>query len=56
MRKLLLAALCAPLLCAQGPLITTLLLPNGVVGTAYDQTLSATLGRSPYHWTITTGA
>ena len=56
MRKLLLAVIYAPLLCAQGPLITTLLLPNGTVGAAYNQTLTATLGRTPYTWSTSAGA
>ena len=47
MRKLLLAVICAPLLCAQAPIITTLLLPTGTVGVAYNQTLTATAGRTP---------
>ena len=29
-------------------------LPNGLVGTAYSQTLTATGGRAPYSWSITT--
>jgi putative Ig domain-containing protein len=29
-------------------------LPNGLMGTAYSQTLSATGGRAPYSWSITT--
>ena len=31
-------------------------LPNGAIGTQYSQTLSATGGRAPYTWSITTGA
>jgi hypothetical protein len=31
-------------------------LPNGAMGTGYNQTLSATGGRAPYTWSITTGA
>jgi uncharacterized protein (TIGR03437 family) len=37
--------------------ITTVSLPNGVLGTAYSQTLTATGGTPPYsNWTIATGS
>jgi hypothetical protein len=35
--------------------ITTLLLPDGEVGVAYDAPLSATGGVAPYTWTVNTG-
>jgi len=31
-------------------------LPDGIVGTAYSQTLTASGGQPPYSWTVTTGA
>jgi len=36
--------------------ITTTTLPNGAVGTAYNQTLQATGGTPPVTWSITLGA
>lgn len=36
--------------------ITTTSLPGGTVGTAYNQTLQAINGTTPYTWTITTGS
>ncbi len=36
--------------------LTTASLPAGVVGTAYNQTLAATGGMTPYAWTVTTGS
>ncbi len=36
--------------------ITTTTLPSGTAGTAYNATLSASGGTTPYTWTITTGA
>jgi hypothetical protein len=35
--------------------ITTTSLPNGTVGAAYNQTLSATGGKTPYSWSVTVG-
>src|ERR1039458_7873137 len=35
--------------------ITTASLPNGAVGIAYSQTLTATGGATPYHWQLTFG-
>ena len=35
---------------------TASLLPNAAIGMGYNQTLSATGGRAPYTWSITTGA
>ncbi|MGB9420278.1 MAG: hypothetical protein WBR14_05160 [Candidatus Acidiferrum sp.] len=35
--------------------ITTASLPNGNVGTAYSVTLTATGGKSPYSWSLTSG-
>ena len=35
--------------------LTTLLLPNGRVGTSYSATLAATGGTTPYSWTLTSG-
>ena len=35
--------------------ISTSTLPNGTVGVAYSQTLTATGGTTPYTWTITSG-
>jgi len=35
--------------------ITTTILPDGYVGTAYSQTLTATGGKTPYTWSITAG-
>jgi len=37
------------------PAITTGSLPNGTVGVAYSQTLTATGGSTPYTWTIASG-
>ena len=37
------------------PVITTTSLPNGVVGTAYNQTLTAT-GTSPITWSVSSGS
>jgi putative Ig domain-containing protein/parallel beta helix pectate lyase-like protein len=37
-------------------LITTTTLPNGTVGTLYNNSLQATGGRTPYHWSITSGS
>jgi hypothetical protein len=39
-----------------GLTITTIYLPNGMVGTAYSQTLTASGGVTPYTWTLTAGA
>jgi hypothetical protein len=36
--------------------ITTTSLPSGQVGTAYSTTLAATSGKSPYAWSLTSGA
>jgi hypothetical protein len=36
--------------------IATKTLPNGVVGTAYNQTLSATGGKAPLTWSISAGS
>jgi hypothetical protein len=36
--------------------VTTSSLPNGTVGTTYQQTLSASGGASPYSWAVTAGA
>ena len=36
--------------------ITTTTLPNGTVGVAYNQTLAATGGLTPYTWSISAGA
>lgn len=36
--------------------ITTSALPNGEIGVAYDATLAAMGGKTPYAWTIATGA
>jgi hypothetical protein len=36
--------------------ITTTSLPNGKVGTAYNQTLTATGGTIPYTWTVSAGS
>ncbi len=42
---------------APAPLqITTTSLPNGTVGVAYNQTLAASGGQTPYTWTNTSGA
>jgi hypothetical protein len=38
------------------PSISTSSLPNGTVGTAYSQMLTATGGTSPYSWTIASGS
>lgn len=35
--------------------VTTTTLPNGTVGTAYSQTLSATGGSAPYTWSVSSG-
>ncbi len=35
--------------------ISTAILPNGAVGTAYSSTLTATGGTTPYSWTVTSG-
>jgi hypothetical protein len=37
------------------PVITTTLLPNATVGSAYSQTLNATGGTGPYNWSVTNG-
>ena len=40
-----------------GPLgITTMTLPNGIVGAAYSQTLQSSGGVPPYKWSIATGS
>lgn len=39
-----------------GPAVTTTTLPDGNVGTAYDQTLTAAGGATPYTWAVTAGA
>ena len=36
--------------------LTTASLPAGVVGTAYNQTLAATGGMTPYTWTVSSGS
>ena len=36
--------------------ITTVSLPNGIVGTAYSSALTASGGTTPYSWTVTSGA
>src|SRR5450631_2243412 len=36
--------------------LTTASLPAGVVGTAYNQTLAATGGLTPYTWTVSSGS
>ena len=36
--------------------ISTSSLPNGTMGTAYSQTLTATGGTSPYNWSINSGS
>jgi uncharacterized repeat protein (TIGR03803 family) len=36
--------------------ITTASLPNGIVGTAYSTTLTASGGTTPYSWTLVSGA
>jgi len=36
--------------------VTTLTLPGGTLGTAYNQTLGATGGITPYAWSISVGA
>src|SRR5262245_31559212 len=42
---------------AQGIVITTgSPLPNGVVGSSYSQTLSATGGTPPYSWSLASGS
>ncbi|HUO29752.1 MAG TPA: putative Ig domain-containing protein [Bryobacteraceae bacterium] len=38
------------------PSITTASLPNGSVGTAYSQALSASGGTPPYNWTVASGS
>ena len=40
---------------AGAPTITPVSLPDGAVGTAYSQTLSATGGTSPYNWSVSSG-
>ena len=41
----------------QPPIIATQpTLPDGAVGSAYDQTLAATAGQAPYTWTLETGS
>jgi hypothetical protein len=37
------------------PNITTTTLPNGIVGVAYNQTLAATGGTTPYTWSVSAG-
>lgn len=37
------------------PTITTGSLPNGTIGTAYNQTIQATGGLSPYTWSVSAG-
>jgi hypothetical protein len=37
-------------------LITTTTLPNGTVGTLYNTAVQATGGRTPYHWSVTSGS
>ncbi|MEO8614603.1 MAG: putative Ig domain-containing protein, partial [Luteolibacter sp.] len=39
----------------QGPSITTASLPGGTVGTAYNQSLAATGGATPYTWSLVSG-
>jgi hypothetical protein len=39
-----------------GLTITTKWLPNGIVGTAYSQTLTASGGFTPFTWTVSAGA
>jgi hypothetical protein len=44
-----------PASCPVAPTITTTSLPNGTVGTAYSQTLTAT-GTAPITWSVSTGS
>lgn len=37
------------------PTITTTSLPNGTVGTPYNQTIQATAGLAPYSWSVSAG-
>lgn len=41
---------------ATGPTITTSVLPNGAVNTAYSQPIAASGGTAPYSWTVISGA
>jgi hypothetical protein len=45
-----------PIATNAAPSITTTSLPEGAIGTAYSQILSATLGTSPYTWSVTSGS
>lgn len=38
------------------PIIATATLPSGTQGVAYNQTLAATSGTTPYGWTVTSGS
>ena len=38
------------------PVITTASLPNGTLETPYNQTIQASGGVAPFHWTVSTGA
>jgi len=40
----------------QPPTITTSSLPNGIVGTSYSATVTASGGTTPYSWSVTSGA
>jgi len=40
----------------ESPVITTSSLPDGTVNLAYNQTLSATGGKTPYSWSIVSGS
>jgi Putative Ig domain len=46
-----------PIVVAPAPLaIATTTLANGVIGTAYNQTIQATGGAAPFAWTVSSGA
>src|SRR4051794_9180005 len=55
MRNLLLLLGIAPALFGQGPMIGTLLLPSGGVGSAYSEMLLVGGGTRPYKWSVTSG-
>jgi hypothetical protein len=40
---------------AEAPTISTVSLPAGAVNTAYNQTLDATGGTTPYNWSVSSG-
>jgi large repetitive protein len=53
------AALCGACIGAfaqPGPKVTTTSLPNGTVGTAYNQSLAANGGKQPYSWSVSSGS